>query len=106
MRLFSDYSRCNTALWRGRGSSGCGLALCRSRWSEVRIVLGFALRLVFWLWRPIGGVLWRIDDAIAETIAAALYAAGLLIVLISTFLINHFDLLGLRQVYLYLAGRP
>ncbi len=60
---------------------------------------------VFWQWRPIGGVIWKVDGGIAQTIFYCLYAAGLLIVLLSTFLINHFDLFGLRQVYLYLVGR-
>jgi protein-S-isoprenylcysteine O-methyltransferase Ste14 len=64
-----------------------------------------ALLLMFWQWRPIGGTVWRVDEGIAHTITLALYAAGLLIVLLSTFLINHFDLFGLRQVSLYLAGR-
>jgi protein-S-isoprenylcysteine O-methyltransferase Ste14 len=64
-----------------------------------------ALLLMFWQWRPIGGVIWRIEGAIGQTVILGLYAAGLLIVLLSTFLINHFDLFGLRQVYLYLIGR-
>jgi len=64
-----------------------------------------ALLLMFWQWRPIGGVIWKMDGGIAETILLGLYMAGLLIVLLSTFLINHFDLFGLRQVYLYMAGR-
>lgn len=64
-----------------------------------------ALLLMFWQWRPIGGVVWRIDSGIAETVILGFFAAGLLIVLLSTFLINHFDLFGLRQVYLYLTGR-
>ena len=64
-----------------------------------------ALLLMFWLWRPIGGVIWRLDEGIAATLILGLYVAGLLIVLLSTFLINHFDLFGLRQVYLYASGR-
>src|SRR5207244_8799076 len=64
-----------------------------------------ALLLLFWQWLPIGGLIWRIDAGIARTTMLGLYAAGLLIVLISTFLINHFDLFGLRQVYLYLIGQ-
>src|SRR6266699_483699 len=64
-----------------------------------------AMLLMFWQWRPIGGVIWKMDGGIAETILLGLYMAGLLIVLLSTFLINHFDLFGLRQVYLYMAGR-
>jgi protein-S-isoprenylcysteine O-methyltransferase Ste14 len=63
-----------------------------------------ALFLLFWQWRPIGGVIWQLDGA-AATIVLAVYATGLLIVLLSTFMINHFDLFGLRQVYLYLLGR-
>ena len=64
-----------------------------------------ALLLLFWLWRPIGGVIWRVESGIVSTAILGLYATGLLIVLLSTFLINHFDLFGLRQVYLYLVGR-
>jgi protein-S-isoprenylcysteine O-methyltransferase Ste14 len=65
-----------------------------------------ALLLVFWQWRPIGGVVWSVNSAAAQSAILGLYAAGLLIVLLSTFLINHFDLFGLRQVWLYLTGRP
>ena len=64
-----------------------------------------ALLFLFWQWRPIGGTIWNVEGGIAHTAIYGLYAAGLLIVLLSTFLINHFDLFGLRQVYLYLTGR-
>jgi protein-S-isoprenylcysteine O-methyltransferase Ste14 len=63
-----------------------------------------ALGLLFWLWQPIGGVLWNVGADLAPAVYA-LYATGLAIVLLSTFLINHFDLFGLRQVYLYFRGR-
>jgi len=63
-----------------------------------------ALLLLFWQWHPLGGIIWNLDGA-GAAIMWALYGAGLAIVLLSTFLINHFDLFGLRQVYLYLAGR-
>src|SRR5262245_40209180 len=52
---------------------------------------------MFALWQPIRGEVWRLDG-VAATVTYALYASGLLIVLLSTFLINHFDLFGLRQV--------
>jgi methanethiol S-methyltransferase len=65
-----------------------------------------ALMLVFWQWRPIGGVLWNVDGAIAEVVINCFYGMGLLVVLLSTFMLNHFDLFGLRQVYLYATGRP
>jgi protein-S-isoprenylcysteine O-methyltransferase Ste14 len=64
-----------------------------------------AMLFMFWQWRPIGGVIWTIDAGLAKTVILGLYAAGIMIVLISTCLINHFDLFGLRQVYLYLIGR-
>ncbi len=65
-----------------------------------------ALVLLFWQWRPMGGVVWDVEQPIARAVAYALYAAGWLIVQMSTFLINHFDLFGLRQVWLYFLGRP
>jgi methanethiol S-methyltransferase len=64
-----------------------------------------ALLLLFWQWRPIGGVIWNVHEEIARMIILGLYVTGLLIVLLSTFLIDHFDLFGLRQVYLYMRGR-
>lgn len=64
-----------------------------------------ALLFMFWQWRPLGGVIWDMKGGMGETVMLSLYALGLLIVLVSTFLINHFDLFGLRQVYLYLMGR-
>jgi len=64
-----------------------------------------ALLLMFCAWEPIGGVIWKIDTGVGEAVIFGLYVAGLSIVLLSTFLINHFDLFGLRQVWLYLVGR-
>ncbi len=64
-----------------------------------------ALLLMFWQWRPIGGVVWRVEDGVARAVILGAFALGLLIVLISTFLINHFDLFGLRQVHMYVTGR-
>jgi len=64
------------------------------------------LLLLFWQWRPMGGVVWDLRSPVVRLVITALFAKGWLIVLGSTFLINHFDLFGLRQVYLYLLGRP
>ncbi len=69
------------------------------------LLSSLALILLFWQWRPIGGVVWSIDQPAIRTVLYAICAAGWLLVLASTFLINHFDLFGLRQVYLYLIGR-
>jgi protein-S-isoprenylcysteine O-methyltransferase Ste14 len=65
-----------------------------------------ALLLLFWQWRPIGGVVWQVDNAVGSAALYALFAAGWLTVLVTTFLINHFDLFGLRQVWLHLRGVP
>jgi len=65
-----------------------------------------ALILLFWQWQPLGGVVWSVEDRAARLVLWALFAFGWGLVLVSTFLINHFDLFGLRQVWLYLLGRP
>jgi protein-S-isoprenylcysteine O-methyltransferase Ste14 len=58
------------------------------------------LALVFWQWRPLLEVIWNVRNAAISLILQVVFFAGWAIVLISTFLINHFDLFGLRQVYL------
>src|SRR5215212_6674886 len=64
-----------------------------------------ALLVLFWQWRPMGGVVWNVEGQALSMVLYGLWAMGWLIVLISTFLINHFDLFGLRQVYLFLRGK-
>jgi protein-S-isoprenylcysteine O-methyltransferase Ste14 len=64
-----------------------------------------ALIALFWLWRPLPGAAWHVDDPAARVALYALAALGWLIVLTGTFMINHFDLFGLRQVWLNLRSR-
>jgi protein-S-isoprenylcysteine O-methyltransferase Ste14 len=63
-----------------------------------------ALFLLFWQWRPLGVVVWEVTDEGARAAVFVLFAAGWLTVLATTFLINHFDLFGLRQVWLAFRG--
>jgi protein-S-isoprenylcysteine O-methyltransferase Ste14 len=65
-----------------------------------------ALLLLYWKWEPLGGVVWNIASPSGVVVINLLYAAGWVTVLFATFLINHFDLFGLRQVWLYSQGRP
>lgn len=64
-----------------------------------------ALILLFWWWQPLGGMVWSIENSTARIVLLGLFAFGWLLVLVSTFLINHFDLFGLRQVWLYFRGK-
>jgi methanethiol S-methyltransferase len=65
-----------------------------------------ALLLLFWQWQPIGGEIWTVDNPIARSVLWTWFAAGWLLVLAVTFFIDHFDLFGVRQVWLPLIGRP
>jgi protein-S-isoprenylcysteine O-methyltransferase Ste14 len=62
------------------------------------------LALVFWQWRPIPTVLWRVDDTAAQTVLRALFAAGWTYVIAMTFAIDHCDMFGLRQVARHIRG--
>ena len=63
------------------------------------------LLLLFWQWRPLPQVIFSLTG-VPAAIAVGFFALGWLVVLYSTFLINHFDLFGLRQVFLHLRARP
>jgi len=65
-----------------------------------------ALALLVWQWRPLGGVVWSVSETAGRAVLLTLFAFGWLLVLVATFLINHFDLFGLRQVWLALRGKP
>jgi protein-S-isoprenylcysteine O-methyltransferase Ste14 len=65
-----------------------------------------ALAVLFWRWEPIGGIVWQVESSLGQVAIYYVYAAGWVLLLIATFLINHFDLFGLRQVYLNFRQRP
>ena len=64
-----------------------------------------ALIFLFWQWRPIAGVIWDVRAPMGRGIFHGLFAFGWFNVLLATFMINHFDLFGLRQAWLYLRGK-
>jgi protein-S-isoprenylcysteine O-methyltransferase Ste14 len=65
-----------------------------------------ALILLFWQWRPLGGLVWDVQQPAGRAVLYAGFAAGWLLVLVTTFVINHFDLFGLRQAWRHFQGRP
>ena len=70
------------------------------------LLSSLALLLLFWKWQPMGGMVWNVTSTSGRLALEVLYACGWLTVLATTFLINHYDLFGLRQVWLHLLGRP
>ena len=74
---------------------------------SVYVLLASAmLMLLFWQWRPIPGTVWSAGSVVGQAFGWTVFAAGFALVLLSTFLIDHFDLFGLKQVWNQFAGRP
>jgi protein-S-isoprenylcysteine O-methyltransferase Ste14 len=69
------------------------------------LAASLALALLLWQWRPIPGTVWAVRDPAAVQLIQAVFWLGWGLLLLSSFLINHFELFGLRQVFLRLAGR-
>jgi methanethiol S-methyltransferase len=65
-----------------------------------------ALIALFAFWQPMGGVIWEVSNPAVQAVLYVLFGLGWALVLVSTFLINHFDLFGLRQVWLSFRGKP
>jgi methanethiol S-methyltransferase len=70
------------------------------------LLASLCLDLLYWQWRPMTGVVWDVHNDVGRWILLALFGLGWLTVLGSTMMVSHADLFGLRQVMLYLRGRP
>jgi len=70
------------------------------------LLSSLALALLFWQWRTIPAIIWDVAWTPSRVVLWALFAAGWVTVLLSTFMISHVDLFGLRQVYLAWRQKP
>jgi methanethiol S-methyltransferase len=87
----------------------------KARWTRIvpqpiersTYVLASCLVLIalIWLWRPIDVVIWNINSPVGWWLAMTLFAVGWLLVPLVSMAISHFDLFGVRQVWLHLLGR-
>lgn len=69
------------------------------------LLTSFCLIILFWQWQPIGGIIWQVESETIQLILKSLCVLGFGIALASTFLINHFDLFGLQQVWFYVTQK-
>jgi protein-S-isoprenylcysteine O-methyltransferase Ste14 len=70
------------------------------------LMSSLALIVLFLGWQPVGGVVWQVESAVGRGLLWSGFGFGWLTVLVTTFLINHFDLFGLRQVWKFFRGVP
>ena len=64
------------------------------------LISSLVLILLFYYWRPVQGVVWNVENTLLASLLSTLFFIGWFILLLGTFLINHFNLFGLQQVYL------
>ena len=69
------------------------------------LIASLLLFLLYWQWRPMTTLIWSVEHSVIKAVLLALFWIGWVTVLISTFMIDHFDLFGLRQVYLHLRSQ-
>ncbi|MGI9292856.1 MAG: methanethiol S-methyltransferase [Pseudomonadales bacterium] len=96
--------------------SGMARPAFKQRWTKIipasversTYVLTSAVAIVvmMYFWQPLGISIWEIENVTLKTLVYALYAVGWGLLVTSTFWLNHFDLFGLRQVWLNLRGKP
>jgi len=69
------------------------------------LLASLTLLLLFWQWQPMGPIVWEVRNATGRTLLQAVFWIGWGGVLVSTYLVDHFALFGLKQVYNHLKGR-
>lgn len=70
------------------------------------LIASLLLILLFWQWRAMPHLVWDVQSPAGRTLLYALFAVGWVMVFAATFMIDHFDLFGLRQVWFHFCGRP
>ena len=70
------------------------------------LVSGACILLAIAAWQPLPGSMWVVENSIAKIALWTLYALGWGYLFAATFVINHFELMGLRQVHLYFVNKP
>lgn len=74
--------------------------------STYMLMSGFVTLMATFFWQPLPGVVWSVENVVGQIILYTLFTLGCGYLLLATFVTNHFELMGLRQVYLYLIDRP
>jgi protein-S-isoprenylcysteine O-methyltransferase Ste14 len=70
------------------------------------LISSLLLAAIIHFWQPLGGVVWQVTDPVALTVIYTVFAFGWAVLFTASFQLNHFDLFGLRQVWLYFRGKP
>jgi len=70
------------------------------------LLSGVCMAIAIYFWQPIAGNIWTVENTFAQAALWTAYAVGWGYLFIATFVTNHFELMGLRQVYLYFTGKP
>ena len=70
------------------------------------LLASLSLLLLFWQWNAFTGIVWSVENTLVRLLLTSLFITGWVIVLLSTFMINHFDLFGLKQVFYYFKNKP
>ena len=70
------------------------------------LITGIVIGLICLYWQPINGSLWQVKSPVVQSVLIGAYIFGWIFATLATFLINHFELFGLQQVYLNLLNKP
>ncbi len=70
------------------------------------LMSGIAMAIAIYCWQPVPGMIWQVEGTLAQVTLWSAYAIGWGYLFVATFVTNHFELMGLRQVYLYFISQP